>query len=140
MARKRTAENKQRTIGLSVSIGLGTEVVISLIGAMIVTTMLISETVSVGSMKFLTLIIQFFATAFGGMIACTLVKGKYALTAGLTAALYCFLLIAMSILIYDSAFGSVWTSLLAIGLGYATSCTICIMKTTNTKSKKHRYC
>lgn len=135
MKHKKTLDTKQPKMAFGIGAGCALQIIISVIGAAVASAMIVHETVSENTVKFFAFAIQLLATFTGGFTACKFAKGKYAITAGITAAVYCFVLVAISILTFDGQLTGFWLGVLAVVLGYVLSCATCI---TSGKGKRSR--
>ena len=126
MTNKRIAEKDSRPVAAGVGVGVFTAVLASVLLAMIIAALIVNERVIEKTMYYFTFATHLIAALAGGVAAAKRTGGKYALVSGLTALVYCLILIGAGILFFDDGFRNLGTSVAAIAIGCAGSCTLCI--------------
>lgn len=126
MTNKRIAEKGNRPVAAGIGVGVFTAILTSILLAMIIAVLIVNERVNEKIMYYFTFATQLIATLAGGFAAAKRTGGKYALVSGLTALVYCLILIGAGILFFDGGFRNLGTSVAAIVIGCAGSCTLCI--------------
>ena len=113
---------------IAVGIGIGTVVsfVISLLLAALVTSMIAREKINDNLMNNFSLGIHYAAALAGAICAYRITRSKCMLVTGITSVAYLLLMSVTAIVFFDGISSSVWTSILAVGVGFLSACTVCI--------------
>lgn len=126
---KSVIKKGERSMASGVAIGVLLSVVISLLLAMGTSGLITKEKLSEGGVHYFALIITLISGMVGGLVAGKVVGSKYAVVTGLTGLAYLLVLISVGILFFDGGFNMLWTSTVAIAVGVAVSCVLCITGT-----------
>ena len=124
--KKSVGENKGSSVLRSISVGVLSCSAVSILGAAGAASLVINERMQESSMRYFSLAILLLATFLGGLIAAKLAGQKRALVSGIVALIYSLLLVGITILFFEGAFVNVLMSMLAVALGFAASCLLCV--------------
>lgn len=136
MKTKRAAERNDQSVIAGVIIGVLVAMLVSILLAMILAVLVVNERVSEDTMHYYAFVILLVATLVGGLFAAKQTRGKCALASGLTALVYCLLLVGAGILFFDGGLQNLWTSVTAIAVGYVGACALRISGQGRTRGRK----
>lgn len=136
MRNDRRKKLPNRFVSTALLFGVSTELAISLLAAAIIATLVLGGRVSEEKMQYFAVAIQFLATFAGALIAGKTLQNRFAMTCGITAAIYCLLLIGTGILIFDCALESVWTGIVSVAAGAVAACVLCLKQPSGRRKKK----
>ena len=139
MSPKQNGRAIKATFGSGVGIGLLLSVLVSVMLSMLLAVLVINEQVGENRIAYLSPLITLLASFVGCVAAGKQVEQKLAIVIGVTGAIYLFLLMGVGILFFDGGFHNLWMSLLAIAVGCALSCAICIRGKGSGRKRKRVY-
>lgn len=118
-------DRKKLPFGAATVLGVAAAIVISIICALVISLLVMNGHMSEGTITYFACGTQLLSALLGTLIAGKAVGEKYALVCGVTALIYCFILVAAAILCFDSAFGNAAFGIFMMLIGCAASCLIC---------------
>lgn len=125
---KRSNKGGTRPIVVETGIGVVVAIAVTLLLAMGVSLLVSNESAAESNIKYFAIPIQLVAPFLGALIAGKRVDQKYAIVCGSVGASYCFILLAVTILFFDSAFRAVGIGIGMCAAGTVGACAICMMK------------
>ncbi len=124
MKRKRNTESQ--TLSGAIGIGLAASILsLFLLGA-VIATLILSEKITEENMRYFTFASLFVSSLIGCLLSCKKLASKYALAAGLSGLSFLLILVAVGILFFDGGFSNLLINSLAVLIGTAIACAICI--------------
>ena len=125
--------------GTGVGFGIAVSVFLSVLLAMLLTTMVLNERAGECTIEYAVPVIAFVSSLAGSVVAGKMAREKVAILAGVTGAAYILILIGMGILFFDGGFHNLWSSLLSVVAGCVVSCAICIRGGRSGSKRKRVY-
>ncbi len=116
--------------------GVGLILAVCLILSAISAWLTVSETISESMIGPVSTAILFMATIAGALVSCILIRKQYAIVCGAVAGVTILLTVCVNILFWNSEFHAVLEKILAILMGSAGGCMLCLKKT---KSKRGKF-
>ena len=122
-------------------IGIGTLValIVSVICVVLVAALINKEHIAETGMSTYTFGILYAATAIGASIAYKVVCSNCLLITSLTSIMYMTMLYLISILFFGMVGSSILKNGIAIGLGFLSACTVCIITKERSRRRKRSY-
>ncbi len=133
---KVSQKNGTRSIVSDIAMGFLLSVVITMISALVITAVTIKEVIDESALKFMIMPVQVLAVVVGALVAGKRANRKYAIVCGSVGVAYCFLLLATTIIFFESSFGAVGSGVGMCILGVAVSCAICMFGKGNGRKRK----
>lgn len=130
----KTSKKRTRPIITNLLWGLLIGIIISIVFSGIVGLFVLNDGVAEENTKYFAMVIQFIAAFVGSVFVGKRVGQKYAIVCGCSAAIYCLVLVASTIMFFDGAFQSVGMGVGMCAAGYVVACAMCMMN----KRKGHR--
>ena len=122
MKNKRSATKSDRSLVFGITAGSVISVIAMIAGSVLLSTLLLNETLSLNSSKFAVNIVQFLAVSIGAISAMKLTGSqKKLIAAGMTVFILLFILVGGNILIYDGDFQGIVGGIIAALLGLCVS-------------------
>lgn len=135
MVKNFSKEQKMNSMWVAIAYGSVIAILISLLGSIIGAILMNRELIG-ESAAFILPIIVWIASGFTGtMVAAKLARSRYLLVAGITALIYLFVLISVSILIFDGKFTALWQGIVSVLAGGGLSLILSSRKNTGKKHK-----
>lgn len=130
----KTSKKGTRPIIVSLLWGLLIGIIVSIVFSSVVGSFVLNGGIAEENTKYIAMVIQFIAAFAGSVFAGKRVGQKYAIVCGCSAAIYCLVLVASTIMFFDGAFQSAGMGVGMCAAGYVVACTMCMMN----KRKGHR--
>lgn len=133
---KRKKNSGTRSVISDIGIGLITAIVISLVLGLLTAILVATARMEEDHIKFMVTGIQIIAPLSGAILAGIKAGQKYALICGGVSAAYCFMLLALTIIVFNCEFQSVGFGVGMCALGGVAACAICMVKKGRRTSRK----
>jgi len=133
MQHKRNSDRSATaTVAIGVIISIGTSILLSGAAALLV----INGRMKEEHIQYFAYAIQCIAAIIGAYVTGKLMKQKPAVVCGIVSGMYMLLLLAVNILLIDSGISNLLITLVAVALGWACSCALCIPRRDKRKYRK----
>ena len=125
--RSRVLKEKQN-MPVGIFIGVCIALALTFLFSALLALLIVHEHVNINKTGLFTFTITVISSLVSAVIAGKSTQAKPALSCGLSAIIYGLIILGIGILFFDGRLQGIWTSLVAIIIGYLGACTICISK------------
>ena len=109
------------TVPMGIVVGVLSSVILTVVGMLIVTSLVLNERVDVGGIGAIVFFVQVVASALGAWLSAKLVQDKKLLAGGLAALGLFLILLSINAVFFDGMFANVGITVLAILAGFGVS-------------------
>lgn len=135
--RKVTGTARAIPFGIGVSVGLSG--IITLLGAVVVTTLISKEAIAPESIGYGSMTVLLVSSLLGGCTAAKMIKHRKAMVCGLTGLGYYVLLLCVTALLFGGQYQEVWVTGIMIAFGTGMAILLSCRKPRKKKANKRKY-